>query len=169
MQRIQQFEAIWEILYPKILKFKDKPNCHCRDEIFFNYFFCSNIWKEDIHDWHSLTPSIISIFYKAAKDMGGGIPSIIFCMGKFFSGLGSKYIDDGLNCVYEVTHNAPHMESENLSDVAIFYLERFMNQYRIQRSRKIREDRNIKRKVISILNFMISHGSAKAFRLRDLL
>lgn len=168
MQRIQQFEAVWEMLYPKILEFKDKPNCHYRDEIFFNYFFCSNIWKEDIHDWHSLKPSIISIFYKAAKDMGG-IPSIIFCMGKFFSGLGSKYIDDGLNCVYEATLNAPLMESENLSDVAIFYRERFMNQYRIQRSRKIRDDRNTKKKVVSILNFMISHGSAKAFRLRDLL
>ena len=99
----------------------------------------------------------------------GGIPSIIFCMGKLFSGLGSKYMDDGLNCVYEATHNAPHMESKNLSDVAILYLERFMNQYHIQRSRKIREDRNTKMKVISILNFMISHGSAKAFRLRDLL
>lgn len=169
MQRIQQFEFIWETLYPMILKFKDEPNSHHRDEIFLNYFFCSKIWNENIHDWHSLTPSIISIFNKAAKDMGGGIPSIIFCMGKFFSGLGSKYIDDGLNCVYEVTHNAPHMESENLSDVAIFYLERFMNQYRIQRSRKIREDRNTRRKVISILNFMITHGSAKAFRLRDLL
>ena len=92
-----------------------------------------------------------------------------FCMGKLFSGLGSKYIDEGLNCVYEATHNAPHMRSEKFSDVAIFYLERFMNQYRIQRSRKIREDINTKRKVISILNFMISHGSAKAFRLRDLL
>lgn len=168
MQRIQQFEVIWEMLYPKILEYKDDPNSHHRDEIFFNYFFCSNIWKEDIHDWHSLKPSIISIFYKAAKDMGG-IPSIIFCMGKFFSGLGSKYIDDGLNCVYEVTHNAPLMEAGNISDVAIFYLERFMNQYRIQRSRKIREDRNTKKKMISILNFMISHGSAKAFRLRDLL
>lgn len=64
MQRIQQFEAVWEMLYPKILEFKDKSNCHYRDEIFFNYFFCSNIWKEDIHDWHSLTPSIISIFFK---------------------------------------------------------------------------------------------------------
>lgn len=99
----------------------------------------------------------------------GGIPSIFFCMGKLFSGLGSKYIDEGLDCVYEATKNALHMESENLSDVAILYLERFMNQYHIQRSRKIREDRNAKMKVISILNFMISHGSAKAFRLRDLL
>ena len=168
MQRIPQFENVWEMLYPKILEFKDKPNCHYRDDIFFNYFFCSNIWKEDIHDWHSLKPSIISIFYKAAKDMGG-IPSIIFCMGKLFSGLGSKYMDEGLDCVYEATKNAPLMKSKNLSDGAIFYLERFMNQYRIQRSRKIREDRNTKRKVISILNFMISHGSAKAFRLRDLL
>lgn len=168
MQRIQHFEVIWEMLYPKILEYKDESNSHHRDEIFFNYFFCSNIWKEDIHEWHSLTPSIISIFYKAAKDMGG-IPSIIFCMGKLFSGLGSKYMDDGLNCVYEATHNAPHMESKNLSDVAILYLERFMNQYHIQRSRKIRDDRNTKKKVVSILNFMISHGSAKAFRLRDLL
>lgn len=168
MQRIQQFEAVWEMLYPKILEFKDKPNCHYRDEIFFNYFFCSNIWKKDIHDWHSLTPSVISIFYKAAKDMGG-IPSIILCMGKLFSGLGSKYIDEGLDCVYEATKNALHMESEKLSDAAILYLERFMNQYHIKRSRKIREDRNTKMKVISILNFMISHGSAKAFRLRDLL
>lgn len=168
MQKIQQFEFIWGMLYPKILAFKDEPNTHHRDEIFFNYFFCSKIWNENIHDWHSLTPSIIQIINKAAKDMSG-IPSTIFCMGKFFSGLGRKFIDDGLNCVYEVTHNAPHMKSENLSDVAIFYLERFMNQYRIQRSRKIREDRNTKRKVISILNFMISHGSPKAFRLRDLL
>lgn len=168
MQRIQQFEAVWEMLYPKILEFKDKPNCHYRNDIFFNYFFCSNIWKEDIHDWHSLKPSIISIFYKAAKDMGG-IPSIIFCMGKLFSGLGSKYMDEGLDCVYEATKNAPIMKSKNLSDGAIFYIERFMNQYRIQRSRKIREERKTKGKVVSILNFMISHGSAKAFRLRDLL
>lgn len=99
----------------------------------------------------------------------GGIPSIILCMGKLFSGLGSKYIDEGLDCVYEATKNALHMESEKLSDAAILYLERFMNQYHIKRSRKIREDRNTKMKVISILNFMISHGSAKAFRLRDLL
>ena len=99
----------------------------------------------------------------------GGIPSIIFCMGKLFSGLGSKYMDEGLDCVYEATKNAPLMKSKNLSDGAIFYLERFMNQYRIQRSRKIREERNTKGKVVSILNFMISHGSAKAFRLRDLL
>lgn len=168
MQRIPQFEAIWEKLYPKILEFKDEPNTHHRDEIFINYFFCSKIWNENIHEWHSLTPSIIKIFNRAAKDMGD-IPTIIFCMGKLFSGLGSKYIDEGLNCVYEATHNAPHMRSEKFSDVAIFYLERFMNQYRIQRSRKIREDINTKRKVISILNFMISHGSAKAFRLRDLL
>ena len=168
MQRIPQFEAVWEMLYPKILEFKDEPNTHHRDEIFINYFFCSKIWNENIHEWHSLTPSIIKIFNRAAKDMGD-IPTIIFCMGKLFSGLGSKYIDEGLNCVYEATHNAPHMRSEKFSDVAIFYLERFMNQYRIQRSRKIREDINTKRKVISILNFMISHGSAKAFRLRDLL
>lgn len=168
LQRIPQFEAVWEMLYPKILEFKDEHHLHHRDEIFCNFFFCSRIWNENIHDWHSLTPSIIRVFDKAAKDMSG-IPSIIFCMGKFFSGLGSKYIDNGLNCVYEATHNAPQMKSENFSDAAIFYLERFMNQYRIQRSRKIREDRNIKRKVISILNFMISHGSAKAFRLRDLL
>lgn len=168
LQRIPQFEVVWQMLYPKILEFKDERHLHHRDEIFCNYFFCSRIWNENIHDWHSLTPSIIRIFDKAAKDMGG-IPSIIFCMAKFFSGLGSKYIDKGLNCVYEVTHNAPQMKSENFSDAAIFYLERFMNQYRIQKSRQIREDRNIKRKVISILNFMISYGSAKAFRLRDLL
>ncbi len=168
LQRIPQFEAVWEMLYPKILEFKDEHHLHHRDEIFCNFFFCSRIWNENIHDWHSLTPSIIRIFDKSAKDMSG-IPSIIFCMGKFFSGLGSKYIDNGLNCVYEATYKVPKMKSEIFSDAAIFYLERFMNQYRIQKSRQIREDRNIKRKVISILNFMISHGSAKAFRLRDLL
>lgn len=168
MQKIRPFEFIWKMLYPKILAFKAERNTHHCDDVFFNYFFCSKIWNENIHDWHSLTPSIIKIFNKAAKDMNG-IPSIIFCMGKFFSGLGSKYVDEGLNCVYEVTHHAPNMKSANVSETAIFYLERFMNQYRIQRSRKIREERNTKGKVVSILNFMISHGSAKAFRLRDLL
>lgn len=165
---INQFKKIWKSLYEVVVSLKSSNKRHSYDNIVTNYLLAWPYWVDGIKQWGSFDREIIWIFEKSAVDLWD-CEKTLYSFGKVFTSIGSRYIDEGLDCIYclidkQVTH---HIIEANPN--TIYYLEKFMNMYCIQRWERVKKDRRIKKKVSVILNYLVSCGSAKAFRQRDLI
>lgn len=167
INRPEQFLMIWELLYPKILSYNHISNFNL-EEILIEYLLAASYWKDDVHECHSFTIGMLRLFDKVSRDLGD-VDITLFCMSRVFNTIGWRYIEGGLDCIYNViVRNQISLKCRHLSNT-LYYLEQFTNRYWLQNSLKIRENRHLKSKVKGILTFMMEFGSAKAYRIRDLL
>lgn len=165
---VNQFKKIWKSLYEVVVSLKSSNKRHSYDNIVSNYLLAWPYWVDGIKQWDSFDCDIIWIYEKSAADLWD-CEKTLYSFGKVFTSIGSKYIDEGLDCIYclidkQVTH---HIIATNPD--TIFYLEKFMNMYCIQRWEHVKKDRRINKKVRIILKYLVSCGSAKAFRQLDLI
>lgn len=165
---VNQFKKIWESLYEVVVSLKSSNKRHSYDNIVTNYLLAWPYWVDGIKQWDSFDREMIWIFEKSAVDLWD-CEKTLYSFGKVFSSIGSGYIDEGLDCIYRLIDKqvAHHIIVANPN--TIYYLEKFMNMYCIQRWERVKKDRRIKKKVRVILSYLVSCGSAKVFRQRDLI
>ena len=83
--------------------------------------------------------------------------------------IASKYIDKGIEWLYEITSNHPMINLRDREANTIFYMERFIGKVVRKNRNEIRKNKRTKNMLVTILTFMVERNSAQAFMLRDMI
>lgn len=165
----EQFWHIWGCLYPAIKKLCIKyPNGHYLKTIIINYLLAWRWWQEGITEWHSLKKENLYLYANASLEIGH-IPAVLYSTVRVLNTIGSHFIDDGINWIYNIVSKNPSLSLDDLEANSLFYLEKLMRRFIYSNKYKIKQEARLKSKIISILDFMIERGSAHAYHQREMI
>jgi len=161
------FWIIWE-------KFKDKVFEICGDgerywyidKIIKSYLFATALWKEDAKEWHTLKSSNKRFFQEVSQKIGH-CPSTLFALAKLLNGIGSLYLDDGVNWIANIIEKNKDLAQKNLEADPIYYIENLSRKYIYNNREKIKKNKMLRQKVLIILNFLVEKGSVVGYMLRE--
>ncbi|PWD87630.1 AVAST type 4 anti-phage nuclease Avs4 [Ignatzschineria cameli] len=163
----EQFWCIWDCLYPSIKKLCiEHPNRHYLKKIIINYLLAWKWWQEGQSEWHSLKKENIYIYNDASQEIGH-VPATLYSIVRVLNTIGSHFIDDGINWIYNIVSRNPSLNLDDLESNSLFYLEKLMRRFIFENKQRIKQETRLKTKIISILDFMIERGSAHAYHQRE--
>ncbi len=159
------FWNIWNQLYPKIIDIS-RNGSYYNEQITCEYLLAGTVWMAGITDWHSLEEAnIINIFEAAMRDLGSRT-EIFYSITKFTSGIGKRYVEDGITWIANLLKNNTYNDSQLLQS-ACTYLELTLKAYIESNTAKIQESINIKNNLLLITNFLVNQGSTIGSLLRN--
>jgi hypothetical protein len=130
-------------------------------KIIHNYLLACD-WNNGVTEWHTLKMGNKYFFEKIVKNIGC-YPSVLDAIVKLLNGVGSIFIDDGLFWINDIISRSPNNELETNKN----YLEKFISKFICSNKKKIKENYQIRDKVLNILNFLIEKSSTEAYLLRE--
>jgi hypothetical protein len=165
--KYEQFWYIWGKLYPKFIEIccKNSRKYHL-GQVVRSYLLAWQRWKEDITEWHSLKKENLS-FYKNTVDDIGDNPNVLYSISEVLTSIGSKFLDEGIDLVYNIISKNKSLELKDLKSAILYNLEKLMRNFIFINREKIRRELKLKNKVILILGFMIELGSVRGYLLRE--
>lgn len=167
LQAYEQFWLVWNAFYPKIVELsKDRSSRHDAQSIIHNYLFAWNYWGQNAKEWHTLKEREKAFFQRVASDMGHH-PSVLYSLAKVLNQVGSGFFEDGIFWLSDMLRNNRELETAELEENTIYYLENVVRRYALLKRSTIRLSADIKSRVLTILNFLIERGSVVGFLLRE--
>lgn len=97
----------------------------------------------------------------------GQCPSALYAISKLLNGIGSCYIDDGVDWISSILENNQHYLNKKLEINTIYYMENLCRKYSFRNREKIKKTKFLKDELVVILNFLIERGSAVGYMLRE--
>ena len=178
LSQYEKFWVVWGLFYPKIVNLCNNQrtltyyiNMDC--EIIINYLLADSLWREEVRDWHILKDKEKLFFKKVSKDIGHH-PVVLYSILKLLNGIGSKFRDEGILWIGDMVSKQktydlfnPLVGLENLESNTVFYMENIIRGYILTHRTKVKKDRQTKKYILDILNFLVEKGSATAYRLRE--
>lgn len=165
LNRPEHFYMIWESMFTVLDGVVSNSHSASKDEIILCYLFSEAYWREQ-QQWHSFTPQIAVLFSKAASKWAEHDVTL-YAIGRAFSTIGSRYLNEGLKCLGIAVNNRRGLPLKDAN--ALCCIENFMTRFCLRHNRTIRENPRLKTEVRTILTYMVDQGSARAYRQRDLL
>ncbi len=167
LNRYEEFWHTWHLFYGKI---KDictaKSYYHDTKETIYNYLLAWPYWKNTAREWHSLKERE-KIFYKKASEDMGHFPPVLYSISKVLNDIGSNFIEDGILWLSEIINKNNNLLTEELEVNTIYYLECIARKYILANRQKTKTMPQMKKALISILNFLVERGSATGYLLRE--
>ena len=136
------------------------------DEIIATYLLAHSGWGENTHSWHTLPENKLGLYLKAATHFGNH-PCVLFSISYVYNTIAYNYPDKGLECMYQTIINNPELRKTILKINTEYHLEEFMNRYINSKKKEIRVQPELRKKIMTILDFLVDRGSTCAFMLRD--
>ena len=120
-------------------------------------------WSQGTTEWHSVREKEAS-FYDKVVDRKGHEPVVLYSIAKVLNDIGSRFQSKGVIWLSDMisTHNYNDLEPDT-----IYYMEKFIRRFIVLNKRRIKTNRILKAKVISILDFLFERGSTIGFLLRE--
>jgi hypothetical protein len=166
LNKYENFWTIWNLFYDKIVKIcRESNRNHYTKEILHKYLL-SLWWKEDAKHWRSLKEREKLFFQKVAKDIGQ-YPPVLFSISKFLNEIGEIFLDEGIIWISDILQKNKNLVSEELENGTIIYLERLVRKYILTNRSKIKKTIQIKRRIVTILDFLVEKGSVTGYLLRE--
>lgn len=163
------FWHVWDCLYPAVKDLCIKnPNGHYLKTIIINYLLAWEWWQEGQSEWHSLKKESIDIYKHVSQEIGH-VPATLFSIVRVLNTIGNRFIDEGINWIYNIVSRNPSLNLDDLESNSLFYLEKLMRKFIYSNKYKIKQEVRLKSKIISILDFMIERGSAHAYHQREVI
>ena len=163
MHRPDIFWEIWKLLFDNVIK-----NDIYQDKMTITYLLADQLSFLEEREWHSFNNSNFWFYDKAVTQYGNN-PAVLFSISKNLNYIATRYPDKGIDWLFEITSQYPDIDLERHEMDTVFYLERFMNSYVRVKKQMIRQNKELRKKVICILTFMIERSSVQAYTLRDLI
>lgn len=168
--RIHQYEefwTVWHLFYPAIVKLcHEQRDRHDTKSIVHNYLLAWPYWKKAARKWDSLKDRERAFFRKAADDMGDH-PAVLYSLVKLLNEIGSNFIDDGILWISDILEKNPNYATEELEVNTIYYLENAVRRFVLTNRHKARTTPALKKRVLTILDFLIEKGSVVAYLTRE--
>jgi hypothetical protein len=166
LNQYDNFWIIWNLFYDKIVEIcRESSGHHYTKEILHKYLLGLR-WKEDAKHWRSLKEREKLFFQKIARDIGQ-YPPILFSLSKFLNEIGNVFLDDGIIWISDILQNNKNLVLEELENGTIYYLENLARKYILTNRSKIKTTVQIKKRAITILDFLVEKGSVTGYLLRE--
>lgn len=161
------FWFVWESFKEKIfILCKDGDHYSYIKEIIESYLFARTPWNESAKSWHSFKDKDKK-FFKEVSDRIGHCPSTLYAVSKLLNNIGSQYIDDGIDWIFNIISSDNDYVNKKLATDTIYYMENFSRVYIFNNREKIKKTKALKNKIITILDFLITKGSVVGYMLRE--
>ena len=93
--------------------------------------------------------------------------STLHAIAEMIDGIGSNFIDDGIEWISHMIKNNPNLHSEDLEVNTVYYLENIVRRFVLSNRQKIRASATLKKQLLVILDFLIQKGSVTAYLTRE--
>jgi hypothetical protein len=161
------FWQVWDLFYNKIVDLCKKGDGHWHaDRIVKSYLFAQTLWREDAKSWHVMKRDNIKLIKNASSDLGH-CSSTLYSISKFLNDIGSEFLDDGVNWVFDMLKNNSNLWNTKLEVNTIYYIENLIKKFIYKNREKIKRDVGLKQKILIILEFLIKKGSVVGYMLRE--
>jgi hypothetical protein len=162
----ENFWIVWNLFKEKIIEIsKDGDESGYISKIIRKYLFAIQ-WNETAKEWHTLKVND-RIFLKEISERIGHCPSTLYSISKLLCDVGSQYLDDGMFWISEMLTKNQNLTSMDLAVNTNFYLENLAKKYIHKNRTELKEIKRTKDKLLVILNFLVSKGSAIGYILRE--
>ena len=159
----ENFWYLWDLFLEKIADLIDKMDGDRTATRTIKCYLLPIHFGPKATEWHSVREKEAS-FYDRVVDMMGHEPIVLYSIAKILNDIGSRFQSRGLTWLSDMisTHNYNDLEPDT-----IYYMETFIRRFIILNKQRIRTDRMLKGKVLSILDFLFENGSTIGFLLRE--
>ena len=164
LQKTQAFWEVWQILYKPIV-----DNCiGYNNMVLQSFLFADDIFAPKTREWHSFNDANLWLYDNIIRDCGG-CPATLYSIARNMNYIASRYIDKGIEWLYEITSRHPMMNLCDREANTIFYMERFLGEMVRKNKKEIRKNKTKRDKLVAILTFLVERNSVQAFMLRDMI
>ena len=161
------FWEVWNLFREKVIEIcKDGDNRGHRRKIVKSYLFARTQWEETTTSWHTLRDDDKTFFKEISREIGH-CPSVIYSVSGLLNGIGSHYLDDGMLWVSNMLTRNQNLLSDNLEESTVYHMEGFTKKYVRENLVNIKENKELKKQVLVVLDFLISKDSVIGYMLRD--
>ena len=180
-QNKERFWIIWKGLYDFIVsaaRTEEEHQIHhsgwydagaeALEYAIIEYLFASpQTWKKDVHKWDILSEDCEEFLNNCYHALGFH-RAALYSVSYFITHIGSElFFDMGITWIYNIIIDNEHLANSKLIENTCYYLESIMRQYSKRHMEDLKKNPSVRKKVTKILDFMIEHGSADAFTLRQ--
>jgi hypothetical protein len=163
----ENFWEVWNLLKEKIVEAcKDGSHRWYLDEIVESYLFARNQWKESAVGWGAFR-DVDKSFFEDVSDTIGHHPSTLYAIAKLLNGIGSMYLEDGAYWIFNILKNNQALGTIELRGDTVYYLESVARKLVYKNRERMRKDGELRRAVLTILEFIIDKGSVVGYLLRE--
>lgn len=167
IHQYEQFWTVWQLFYDSVVKMSKKERQpHEANSIIHNYLLAWPYWKKSAKQWGSLKDREKAFFRKSATDMGHH-PAVLYSISKFLNEIGTGFLSDGIVWLSDMLEKNPNLSSSKLEVNTVFYMENVLRNYALLNRGKIKSNPAIKKRMITILDFLIEKASVTAYLVRE--
>ena len=168
--RIMSYDNFWNVWN----HFKDsiievtnrKSNSWYVDKIIKNYLFAEIQWNDSIKEWHSFKAINMRLIKSISENIGNH-PSVLYSISKLLNNIGSSFISEGIMLISNMLSRHSEYSSIKLEENTDYYLENLLRKYVYEKRDTIKKNKQLKKKTLVVLNFIIEKGSAVGYILRE--
>lgn len=167
IHQYEEFWIVWQLFYESVVKMsKEKWQPHDANIIIHNYLLAWDYWKKDAKQWLSLKDKERIFYRKVASDMGHH-RAVLYSIAKFLNEIGSNFVDDGIVWISDMLEKNTGLRSEDLEINTLYYMENLVRNYTFNNRHKVKTDPVFKKKMLTILDFLIEKASVTAYLIRE--
>ena len=167
LKTYDNFWEVWNLFKEKVIEIcRDGDNRGHRRKIIKSYLFARTPLEETITSWHTLRDNDKTFFKEISREIGH-CPSVIYSVSELINGIGSHYLDDGMLWVSDMLTRNQNLLSDNLEESTIYHMEGFTKKYVRENLVNIKENKELKKQILVVLDFLISKDSVIGYMLRD--
>lgn len=167
LKNYENFWEVWNLFKDRVIEVcKDKNDNWYTDRVVKNYLFAHPWWEESVTSWHTLK-NRDKRFLKEISQEIGHYPSTLYSISKLLNGIGSNYLDDGILWISDMLTNNQNLFAAKLEKNTVYYMENVAREYVYKNRTKIKENKELKQRVLVLLNFLIEKGSVIGYMLRE--
>ena len=178
--RYDSFWNLWQLMQEYIIKWYDNSNTKYTikatdfdsysnvDEVIMNYLLAFQYWREGTEQWHTLRQENNTFYYSMSQRVGH-VPTTLFSIARILNTIGKNALKDyGIDWISNIIKNNPHLSKQSLPINTIYYIEEYIFWFTKEENFTLKSsDIDVKKKVLTILDFLINQGSTVGFLLRD--
>ncbi len=177
LHKYNEFWHIWNRMQPIIISLCKKTEERDRtissreyhdglDKIVETYLLAFPWWNDNIRSWHSLKKENHLFFRHISHEIGHNA-SVLYAIGRVLNTIGYDFLSQGIDWLYEIIKNNPHLEHKKLELNTEYYLKEYMQRYILENRLYFKRNPSLRNKVITILNFLVNRGSTCSYMLRE--
>ncbi|PCJ24636.1 MAG: ATPase [SAR86 cluster bacterium] len=163
----ESFWFIWHYFENKVIELcNDGDSKWHTNKILQAFLFAKNPWKEDANKWSTFRPENSEFFALFSKKLPH-CSSVLYSIAKLSNGIGSIYLEESIGWMSQILMNSSTQFDSDMEERTIFLLESCIKKYTYMNREDIKKNQRLKKKVLTILDFLMSKGSVVGYMLRE--
>jgi hypothetical protein len=166
LERYKQFWLVWEEFYNSIVNISKGGGGYYEQDVIYSYLLALPSWTKEAKEWHSLKVKDKKFYKKIVSDIGDNV-YVLDSIAQILNQIGSNFLNEGIVWISDMLDNNRNLWWDKLGVNTIYYLELLIRRYLFINRTKVRREKNLKKRVLIILNFLIEKSSVNAYLLRE--